>query len=108
VGSISLALLLLSLGLWFVVTVPGSVIALVLARAARRRIEVGLTMLGAGPARAGQIIAVIGIVAGIVAGIVWVILFASGFSLEELLDDLQQELEEQRDEGGSSPDTIEA
>ena len=90
------------------VTVPGSVVALVLARAARRRIEVGLTAAGAGPARAGQIIAVIGIVAGIVAGIVWVILFASGFSLEELLDDLQRELEQQRDQDTPDPETIEA
>jgi hypothetical protein len=97
VGSIALAILLLSLGTTFFLTVPASVVGLVLAMAARRRIEAGLTAAGAGPAQAGKVIAWIGIVAGIAAGIAWVILIASGFSFEDLRDELERELERQRD-----------
>jgi hypothetical protein len=97
VGSIALAVLLLSLGTTFFLTVPASIVGLVLAMAARRRIEAGLTAVGRGPAQAGKVIAWIGIVAGIVAAIAWIILIASGFSFEDLRDELEQELDRQRD-----------
>jgi hypothetical protein len=99
VGSVSLALLLLSLGSMFFVCVPASIGALVLALAARRRIEAGLTAMGQGPAQAGRIIAWIGIVAGVVAGIVWIALIASGVDVQGWLEDLRDDLERQ----GSDP-----
>ena len=101
VGSIALAVLLLSLGTTFFLTVPASVVGLVLAMAARRRIEAGLTAAGRGPAQAGKVIAWIGIAAGILAGIVWVILIASGFSFDDLREELERELERQQDGGGN-------
>jgi hypothetical protein len=101
VGSLSLALLVLSLGIWFPLTIPLSIAALVLARAARRRLDAGVAGTGSGAAKAGRVIAITGIVLGIVAGAVWVILFAAGFSLEELRDDLERELERRRNGGGA-------
>ena len=93
VGSIALALLLLFAGTTFILTVPASIVALVLARAAAKRIETGLTMVGAGPAQAGKVIAWIGIVLGILAGIVWIILLSSGVDVEGWLEDLRDDLE---------------
>jgi hypothetical protein len=104
-GSIALALLVLSVGLWFAITVPLSVGALVLARAARRRIDAGVVAAGAGAAQAGRVIAIIGIVLGLLAGVVWVILFATGFSLEGLLEDLERQLEQRREGGGTGGGT---
>ena len=107
VGSIALALLLLTLGTGFFVTVPASIVALVLALAARRRVEAGLTAAGAGPAQAGKVIAWIGIVAGIVAGIVWIVLIASGVDVQEWLEDLRRDLEEREDGGGGGGEGVE-
>jgi hypothetical protein len=100
-GSISLVLLVLSLGIWFPLTVPLSIAALVLARAARRRLDAGIAGTGSGAARAGRIIAIIGIVLGILAAVVWVVLLATGFSLDELRDDLERELERRRNGDGA-------
>ena len=108
VGSISLALLLLSLGTFFAICVPASVVALVLAMAARRRIDAGLTAAGRGPAQAGRWIAWIGIVAGLVAAVVWIALLASGFDAQEWLEDLQRDLERDTGEPGpTEPDGVE-
>ncbi len=88
----ALALLVISLGTLFVLTLPCSIAAWVLAARAR----------GAGPGGSGQAtaalwIARIGVLAGVAAAIVLIALLASGFDIEQFRDDLERELDERRD-----------
>lgn len=87
-----LALLVLSLGTLFVLTVPCSVAAWILALRAR-----GPTPGDAGQATAALWIARIGVIAGVAAAIVFVALLASGFDFEQFRDDLERRLDERRD-----------
>jgi hypothetical protein len=87
-----LALLLVSLGTLFILTLPCSIAAWVLALRAR----------GAGPGDGGQAtaalwIARIGVIAGIAAAIVFIALLASGFDFEQFRDDVERELDDRRD-----------
>jgi len=96
----ALVLLLISLGTFFVVTVPCSIAALVLAGRARRRVEAGETAQGAGQAVAALWIARIGVIAGVASAIVLIALIASGFDFEQFRDDLERELEQRRQRDG--------
>ena len=87
-----LALLLLSLGTLFILTLPCSVAAWVLALRAR-----GTTPGDGGQATAALWIARIGVVAGIAAAVVFIALLASGFDFEQFRDDVERELDERRD-----------
>ena len=87
-----LTLLLISLGTLFIVTLPCSVAAWVLALRARAN----------APGESGQAVAAlwiarIGVFAGIAAAIVLVALLASGFDFEQLRDDVERELDQRRD-----------
>jgi hypothetical protein len=107
-GITGLALLVLSLGALFVLTLPCSIAAWVLAGRARRQIESGATSHGEGQAAAAMWLGRIGVIAGIAAMVVFIALLASGFDLDEFRDDLQRELDRQRErrDGGSDSDGV--
>jgi hypothetical protein len=90
-----LALLVLSLGTLFILTLPCSVAAWVLALRAR-----GTAPGDTGQATAALWIARIGVIAGIAAAIVFIALLASGFDFEQFRDDVERELDERRDRPG--------
>ena len=89
-GSPALALLLLSLGSLFILTLPCSVAAWVLAVRARRQIDSGATKQGEGQATAALWLGRIGVIAGVAAMVVFIALVASGFDFEQFRDDLEQ------------------
>jgi hypothetical protein len=97
----ALALLLVSLGTLFILTLPCSAAAWVLARRARGRLERGEASWGESQATAAIWIARIGLIAGVVAAIVLITLIASGFDFEQFRDDLQRELDDRRDRPSS-------
>jgi hypothetical protein len=107
-GITGLALLVLSLGSLFVLTLPCSVAAWVLAARARRQIESGATSHGDGQATAALWLGRIGVIAGVAAMVVFVALLASGFDFEQFRDDLQRELDRrrQRENGGDGVDGV--
>jgi hypothetical protein len=107
-GITGMALLVLSLGSLFPVTLPLSAAAWVLARKARRQIESGTTTQGDGQASAALWLGRIGVIAGVAAFVVFIALIASGVDLEQLRDDLERELDEQRQErdGGGGADNV--
>jgi hypothetical protein len=96
-GITGLALLVLSLGTLFVITLPLSIAAWALAAAARRKIESGATSQGDGQATAALWLGRIGVIAGVAALVVFIALIASGVDLEQLRDDLERELDERRE-----------
>jgi hypothetical protein len=103
-GIAGLALLLVSFGTLFLITLPCSVAALMLGRKAQ-----GMAERGEIPAAQGQVTAAlwlgrVGVIAGVAALVVFVALVASGFDFEQFRDDLQRELDKQRqeDQGGGS------
>jgi hypothetical protein len=103
-GITGLALVVLSLGSLFVVTLPLSIGAWALARKAQRRIESGETTHGDGQATAALWLGRIGVIAGVAALVIFIALIASGVDLEQLRDDLERELDERRerqDDGGA-------
>jgi hypothetical protein len=97
-GITGVALLLLSLGTLFPVTLPLSAAAWVLARRAQAQIESGATTQGEGQATAALWLGRIGVIAGVAAFVVFIVLIASGVDLEQLRDDLERELDERREE----------
>ena len=96
-----LVLLVVSLGTLFLITLPLSTAAWVLALRARARVDLGHSALGEGQATAALWIARIGVVAGIAAAVMLIALLASGFDFERFRDDLERKLDEQRDGGGT-------
>ena len=96
-GITGLALLVLSLGSLFLVTLPCSIAAWGLAGRARRQIESGATTQGEGQAVAALWLGRIGVIAGVAALVAFIVLLASGFDFEQLRDDLERELDERRE-----------
>jgi hypothetical protein len=73
IGLAGVALLILSVGISFIVTLPCSVIAIVLGRQGRRRaVEEGIG--GFRAARAGVIVGIAGIVLCVIALVAWILL----------------------------------
>jgi hypothetical protein len=97
----ALALLLTSLGTLFILTLPCSAAAWVLAGRARRRLERGESTWGESQTTAAMWLARIGVIAGVVAAVVFIALLASGFDFEQFRDDLQRELDDRRDRPSS-------
>jgi hypothetical protein len=103
-GITGLALLVLSLGTLFLVTLPCSAAAWVLAARARGQIESGATRAGEGQATVALWLGRIGVIAGVAAMVVFIALVASGFDFEQFRQDLEDELDRRRerpDRGGS-------
>jgi hypothetical protein len=95
-GIAGLGLLLLSLGSFFLVTLPLSGTAWVLGSRARRRAAEGAS--SEAQATAALWLGRIGVAIGLLAMIVFIVLVAAGFDFEQLRDDLERELERQRRE----------
>jgi hypothetical protein len=96
-GITGLALLLLSLGTLFLLTLPCSAAAWVLSRKAAARIERGETAHGGGQATAALWLGRIGVAAGVAAMVAFIVLTATGFDFEALRDDLERDLERRRE-----------
>jgi hypothetical protein len=103
-GTSALVLLVLSLGSLFMLTLPCSVAAWVLAGRARKQVESGATARGEGQAAAALWLGRIGVIAGVAAMVVFVALVASGFDFEEFRDDLERELDRRRERQGGDGD----
>jgi len=99
-GIAGLTLLLVSLGSLFIVTLPCSVAAWVLAARARRQLASGTTQAGAGQATAALWLGRIGVIAGVAAMVVLIALIASGFDFEQFRIDLENELDQRRESQG--------
>ena len=89
----SLALLVLSLGLSFALSLPLAGVAWVCAARARADVRPGQR-------RAGLVLAVVAVALSVLAAVVWIALVAAGVSVQDLQDNLQRELERQRRAGG--------
>ena len=85
----SLGLLLLSLGLSFVFSLPLAAAAWICAAKARRDVQPGQR-------KAGLVLAIVAVALSTAAAVVWIVLIAAGFSVEELQENLERELERQR------------
>jgi hypothetical protein len=103
-GIAGLALLLVSFGTLFLITLPCSIAALMLGRKAQAMAERGEIAAGQGQVTAALWLGRIGVIAGVTALVVFIALVASGFDFEQFRDDLQRELDKQReqDQGGGS------
>ena len=97
-GIAGLGLLLLSLGSFFLVTLPLSAAAWWLGARARQRVRAGATPSGETQATAALWLGRVGVIAGVLAMIAFIVLVAVGVDFEHLRDDLQRELDRQRDE----------
>jgi hypothetical protein len=89
----SLALLVLSLGLSFALSLPLAGAGWICAAKARPDVQPGQR-------KAGLVLAIAAVALSVLAAIVWVALVAAGFSVQDLQDNLQRELERQRRAGG--------
>jgi hypothetical protein len=92
---VGLTLLMVSLGTLFLIALPCSTAAWVLALRARSADGEG------GQATAALWMARIGVLAGVAAAVVIIALLASGFDIEQFRDDLERELEDRRDRPSS-------
>lgn len=101
----SLLFLVLSLGLSFALSLPLSAAAWVCAARDKAAIRAGRAEGGAGHARLGLVLAMVGVALSVAAMVVWIGLIAAGFSLEELQRNLELELERQRQRGSDDPVT---
>jgi len=90
-GMLGLLIVLPSLGLLFVFSLPFSIAAWVTGAVGRRNVASGLTKVGDGLAHAGIILGIVGVVLGVLGALVWVLLLAqSGWDLEELRRELER------------------
>jgi hypothetical protein len=107
-GVTALALLLLSFGSLFVLTLPCSIGAWVLAVRARKQLEGSPAQTGAGQAVAALWLGRIGVIAGVAAMVVFIALVASGFDFEQFRLNLEDELDQRRErqDGGEGGDAI--
>jgi hypothetical protein len=89
----SLALLVLSLGLSFALSLPLAGAGWICAAKARPDVQPRQR-------KAGLVLAIAAVALSVLAAVVWIALIASGFSVQEFQDNLQRELERQRRAGG--------
>ena len=85
----SLGLLVLSLGLSFVLSLPLGLTGWACAARAPKDVRPGQL-------KTGQVLSIIAVALSVTAAIVWLALMAAGFSPEELQRSLEQELQRQR------------
>jgi hypothetical protein len=85
-----LVLLVMTLGLGFIITLPCSIAGWICAAQARNRINLGETTTGRGQAQAAYVLGIIGVVVGVMAAVGWIAAIASGLDLEELQRDLER------------------
>lgn len=95
-GIVGVLVLLITLGIGTLISLPLSIAAWMCASKARGRIRRGETSEGVGNARAGRILGMVGVSLGLVALIVWASLDAAGYTVDELRESIERELERQR------------
>lgn len=95
-GIVGLIVLLITLGIGTLISLPLSIAAWVCASKARGRIRRGETSEGVGNARAGWILGMVGVGLGLAALITWAALDAAGYTVDELRESIERELERQR------------
>ena len=83
-GMTGIGVLIVSLGLLFVVTLPCSIAAWICAAHARNRIDRGETSAGQGQAQAATMLGVLGMILGVLALAGWTIAVLSGLTVEDL------------------------
>jgi hypothetical protein len=88
----SLGLLVLSLGLSFIFSLPLGIAGWVCAAKAPRDVRPGQR-------RAGLMLAIAAVALSVVAAVVWIVLIAAGVSVADLQQNLQDELDRQRRAG---------
>ncbi len=88
----SLGLLVLSLGLSFIFSLPLGVAGWVCAARAPRDVRPGQR-------KTGLILAIVAVALSVVAAVVWIVLIAAGVSVTDLQQNLQDELDRQRRAG---------
>ena len=88
----SLVLLVVSLGLSFIFSLPLGAAGWVCAAKAPRDVQPGQR-------KAGLVLAIAAVALSVAAAVVWIILIAAGFSVDELQRNLENELERQRRAG---------
>src|SRR4029079_6042100 len=98
----------LSIGTLFVLTLPCSAAAWVLARRAIRQIDRGETVHGAGQAQVALWVGRMGVVVGLGAMVAFIVLTLAGFDFDHLRDNLQRDLERRRDAARSPPCRLDA
>ncbi len=89
-GIIGIVLVILTLGIGFLFSLPASVAAWVVGARGRKRVATGQTTSGDGIAHAGVVLGIVGVILGVVGAVVWIALIASGLDLEELQRDLER------------------
>jgi hypothetical protein len=90
VGLLGIALLVITLGLGFVFSLPCSIAAWVCGAQARTRINLGEATSGRGQANAGYLLGVAGVVIGVAAAVGWIVWIANGGDFEQLQHDIQR------------------
>jgi hypothetical protein len=98
-GIVGVGLLVITFGLFFVVTLPCSIAAWICGAQARTRIDLGEQKTGRAQAQAGYVLGILGVALGVLAAVTWIALIASGLDLEELRRDIERQ---------SNPDAREA
>jgi hypothetical protein len=98
-GIVGVGLLVITFGLFFVITLPCSIAAWICGSQARARIDVGEQTTGRAQAQAGYVLGILGVVLGVIAAVSWIVAISSGLDLEELRRDLERQ---------SNPDAREA
>jgi hypothetical protein len=89
-GIIGIAVVILTLGIGFMFSLPASIVAWVMGARGRKRVATGQTTAGDGIAHAGVVLGIVGVILGAIGMVVWIALIASGLDLEELQRDLEQ------------------
>jgi hypothetical protein len=105
-GIAGLALLLISFGTLFFITLPLSAASWTLATRARAAIAEGRTATGEGQAIAALWLGRAGVIAGVAAAVVLITLIASGFDFEEFRQDLERELDRRRQQEDGGVDGV--
>ena len=88
----SLVLLVFSLGLSFIFSLPLGAAGWVCAAKAPRDVQPGQR-------KAGLVLAIAAVALSVAAAVAWIVLIAAGFSVDELQRNLENELERQRRAG---------
>jgi hypothetical protein len=80
-----IALLVFTIGIFFIASLPCSILGIVFGRKGKRNVRAGETRKHEGLAQAGFIVGIVGTVLGVIAAAGWILLFALD---DEFVDDL--------------------
>jgi hypothetical protein len=90
-GILGVVVLVFSLGVLSVVTLPMSVAAWIMGAQGRKNVASGQTTYGDGMAHAGVILGIVGVILGLIALAAWIALLIAGVDWEQLRRDLEEQ-----------------